>query len=305
MSLTIGLIAPSGQILDPQALDRAVAYFESEGCKVFAPAAIRAQHQRFAGTDATRLRALHAMVARKEVDVIIAVRGGYGLSRLLGQIDYEAIAQSGKLLCGHSDFTALSLALYAKTKTISLAGPTALFDFGAEPDGDHDLAAHNISSFTAQHFWQTLHDRADEISFATRPTKSFDVRGRLWGSNLKMLVSLIGTPYLPKIKGGILFAEDINEHPFRIERMLYQLLHSGVLAQQKALVLADFSGYKLYPNDQGYSFDEMVKHFASVCPIPVLTGLPFGHIRDKVTLPIGAMARLQVQSNHARLGFRF
>ena len=131
---TIGLIAPSGQILDPAALDRAIAYFELEGCRVLAPAAIRASHQRFAGTDAVRLAAVHAMVARKDVNLVMAVRGGYGLTRLLSKLDYPALAaaaQAGRWLCGHSDFTALSLALLAQTGAVSLAGPTALFDFGA------------------------------------------------------------------------------------------------------------------------------------------------------------------------------
>lgn len=299
----IGFIAPSGQILDEAPLERAIAYFENLGCKVVVPGAIRLKHQRFAGTDAQRVNALHAMVKRRDVDIVMAVRGGYGLTRLLQQIDYQLLAQSGKIFCGHSDFTALSLALYAQTKTVSLAGPTALFDFGAEPDNEHGLAAHGVSAFTEAHFWGLLHARSDTVAFESDAAATLDVPGRLWGSNLAMLVNVLGTPYVPKIRNGILFVEDVNEHPFRVERMLYQLLHSGVLAQQRALVLGDFNGYKLWPNDNGYDFAQMVKHFRTVCPIPIVTGLPFGHVRDKVTLPIGGKARVSQSGRKVTLSF--
>ena len=301
--MKIGLVAPSGQILDAAPLERAIAYFEARGCKVVAPLAIRRTYQRFAGTDAQRLQALHAMAQRRDVDLILAVRGGYGLTRLLPKIDYQLLAKSGKLLCGHSDFTALSLALYAQTKTISLAGPTALFDFGAEPDKEHGLPAHAISPFTEQHFWRVLGQRADQIEFKSDSVAQLAVKGRLWGSTLALLVNAIGTPYLPKIRHGILFVEDVNEHPFRVERMLYQLLHSDILARQQALVLGEFNGYKLWPNDNGYDFAQMVKHFRTVCPVSVVTGLPFGHVRDKVTLPIGATATLTQVGKVATLAF--
>jgi muramoyltetrapeptide carboxypeptidase len=119
-----------------------------------------------------------------------------------------------------------------------------------------------------------------------------DVDGKLWGGNLAMLVHLLGTPYFAQIDGGILFIEDINEHPYRVERMLLQLLHAGVLDKQKALVLGDVSGYKLAAFDNGYDFDAMLAYIRSRLPIPVLTGLPFGHIRERCTLPFGAQARL-------------
>jgi muramoyltetrapeptide carboxypeptidase len=120
-----------------------------------------------------------------------------------------------------------------------------------------------------------------------------DVRGTLWGGNLAMIAALVGTPYLPVIDGGILFVEDINEHPFRVERMLYHLHLSGVLARQQALVLGDFSGAKLSHYDNGYGFDAMLEQIRSVVRIPVVTGLRFGHGDDTVTLPVGADARLQ------------
>jgi muramoyltetrapeptide carboxypeptidase len=289
----IGFVAPSGQVLDMAALDRAIGYFEARGWKVVCPPATRRAHERFAGTDAQRVAALHAMTARDDIDIVMAVRGGYGLSRLMAQLDWKALAASGKLFCGISDITALSLGLFSQAKTASLAGPTALYDFGHEEGGEH------LSDFTESHFWQMVTERQDSFSFATDFKGSVEATGTLWGSNLAMVASLVGTPYLPKVSGGILFLEDINEHPFRVERMFYQLLHAGVLQKQKAVLLGDFSGYKLYPNDNGYDFARMVAHLRQVCPVPILTGLPFGHVRDKVTLPIGGKMTLMVGKGRA------
>jgi muramoyltetrapeptide carboxypeptidase len=107
-----------------------------------------------------------------------------------------------------------------------------------------------------------------------------------------MIMSLLGTEYFPRSSGGILFLEDIAEHPYRVERMLLQLMQAGVLARQQAIVLGDFSGYRLAPADNGYDFDEMLAYLRATLPCPVLTGLEFGHIPRRVTIPFGAQGRL-------------
>jgi len=114
----------------------------------------------------------------------------------------------------------------------------------------------------------------------------------LWGGNLAVLTSLIGTPYMPPVQGGILFVEDVNEQPFQVERMLYQLHLSGILAQQQALVLGDFSGGKSYEYDNGYDLHAVIEQVRSVIGIPVITGLQFGHVPNMLTLPVGADAHL-------------
>ena len=280
----IGLIAPSGQVLDDVALERAVAYFKARAYRVVCPAAVSRSHQRFAGSDQARLMALHAMLGRAEVDVVMAVRGGYGLSRLLDRIDYRQIAGSGKILVGHSDFTALTAAQYAHGNTIGYCGPTAAYDFGAE----------QVSAFTEGHFFGVLEQPRHVVEVTAANPYRFATTGRIWGGNLAMIAHLAGTPYLPRIRNGILFVEDINEHPYRIERMLYQLHYAGLLKQQRALLLGDFSGYQLGANDNGYHFETMVEHLRERLGIPVLTGLPFGHCRDKLTIPFGAQAVLEV-----------
>jgi len=295
----IGFIAPSGQVLDLAALDRAVDYFKAHGWRVVAPAAVRRVHQRFAGEDHQRIAALHAMAARDDVQVVMAVRGGYGLSRLLDGIDCAALAASGKVFVGHSDFTALQCAGYAYGRMPSIAGPMATYDFGAE----------QVNAFTEAHFWRVIHGEADEIEVAcTSPRgaagRGAVLKGPLWGGNLALLANLAGTPYMPRISGGLLFVEDINEHPYRIERMLYQLMHAGILGRQKALLLGDFSAYRLAENDNGFDFDAMVAHLRERLSIPVLTGLPFGHVRDKLSLPFGVRASLEISANGYRLAYR-
>ncbi|WP_308600494.1 hypothetical protein [Massilia sp. Dwa41.01b] len=120
-----------------------------------------------------------------------------------------------------------------------------------------------------------------------------DASGPIWGGNLAMLASLIGTPWFPRVDGGILFVEDISEHPYRVERMLLQLHQAGVLARQQAVILGDFSGYRLGHLDNGYDFDTMLAYLREVLPVPVLTGLRFGHVPRRVTIPFGAQARLR------------
>ena len=124
--------------------------------------------------------------------------------------------------------------------------------------------------------------------------------GVLWGGNLSVLVSMLGTPYFPQIDKGVLFLEDVGEHPYRIERMLTQLLHAGVLARQKAIVLGQFTNFKLVPaHDKGFKLDTVVSWLRSQTKTPVLTGLPFGHVPTKVLLPVGAKVDLVTEGRDA------
>lgn len=293
----IGIIAPSGQVVNIEALERAIAYFRARDWRVVAPAAVTRKHQRFAGTDAARLAALHAMAARDDVQVILAARGSYGLTRLLPEIDYVLLAKSGKRLIGHSDFTALLCAAQARAGVSGFSGPMACYDFGAP----------QVSAFTENHFWRLLETGNDEIEVKGGSAGAFTASGLLWGGNLAMIASLAGTPYLPKIRNGLLYLEDISEHPYRIERMLLQLHQAGVLARQRALILGDFSDYKLAPHDNGYDFAAMVAYLRETLRktlnLPIVTGLPFGHVRDKLTLPFGGKASLTAEKGGWKLAY--
>jgi muramoyltetrapeptide carboxypeptidase len=192
------------------------------------------------------------------------------------------MADSGKIFVGYSDITAFHMGLYARCGALSYAGPMFAGDFGAaEPD-----------PFTLADFWSCLAGPTHTVAGRGEGNPVLDVTGTVWGGNLAMIMSLAGTDYFPQIDDGILFLEDIGEHPYRVERMLLQLMQAGVLARQRAIVLGDFSGYRLGPGDNGYDFDAMLAHLRATLPCPVLTGLEFGHIPRRVTIPFGAQARL-------------
>lgn len=278
----VAIVAPSGCAPDPAAVERGIAYLAARGCRVHNYYDHGAIHQRFGGTEEARLAALYAAAEHPEVDIVLAVRGGYGLTRLMPAIDFERLAAGGKLFVGYSDITALQMGLYTKTGTPSYAGPFVAGDFGAaEPD-----------PFTLGQFWSCLAGPTHTIVETAAGNPRVEASGIIWGGNLAMLASLLGTEWFPRIEGGILFVEDIAEHPYRVERMLLQLDQAGVLARQQALVLGDFSGYRLGPMDKGYDFEAMLAYLRATVPIPVLTGLSFGHIPRRVTIPFGAQATL-------------
>jgi muramoyltetrapeptide carboxypeptidase len=288
----IAVVAPGGYAPDPAAVERGIARLQAQGCVVHNYYEHEALHQRFGGTDEARLAQLHAAARDPGVEVVVALRGQYGMTRLLDRIDYDLLAASGKIFVGFSDVTALHMALLARTGSAnSYAGPMFAGDFGAaEP-----------VQFTLQNFWQCLAGPTHTIVEQAEGNPVLEASGTIWGGNLAMLVSLLGTDYFPRVDDGILFIEDIAEHPYRIERMLLQLLQSGVLARQQALVLGDFSGYRLSPADNGYDFDAMLAYLRQVLPIPVLTGLSFGHVPRRVTIPFGAQARLVSGADGFRL----
>jgi muramoyltetrapeptide carboxypeptidase len=288
----VGLVAPSGFLPDPGVADRAAAFFSERGWQVRVGETVLAREMRFAGSDELRAAELQRFATDGALDVVVAARGGYGMSRLLDRLDFAAIRAAGRILVGYSDFTAFGLALLARAGGVSFQGPSAA-DFGSRGDSD----------FTIRSFFDAIEKPEVWIEFQT-DGPDLDVRGRLWGGNLSMLCAVVGTPYLPKVQGGILFLEDVNEAAYRIERMLLQLAQAGILQRQRAIVLGDFDPTPSMPNDNGFDLSVVVRHLRSVLQgTPVVTGLPFGHGRRRVTLPIGAPGRLQVRSGGARLQF--
>lgn len=277
-SFSIGIVAPSGYAADQGAYERGLDRLHALGHRIKDFSAGLARHQRFAASDAERVAQLHAAARDPDVELVMAMRGGYGLSRLLPAIDFSLLASSGKRWIGHSDFTALQMGLLAMNCSDGVAGPMICDDFSCEEP----------SEFTHDHFWRAMTQKTLSVSVAAPGNPRCRVEGRLWGGNLAMLCHLVGSRWMPEIDGGILFVEDVNEHPYRIERMLLQLAQSGVLDRQQALLLGDFSGYRLTPYDNGYDFDAMLGYLRERLAVPVIYGLPFGHVRDKLTLPVGA-----------------
>ncbi|ENU2133776.1 muramoyltetrapeptide carboxypeptidase [Salmonella enterica] len=281
------LIAPSGYCINQQAALRGVQRLTNAGHQVENDEVIRRRYQRFAGTDAERLADVNSLASLTSPDTIVMpVRGGYGASRLLDRIDWQALASRQQrdplLICGHSDFTAIQAGLLAQANVITFSGPMLAANFGAE----------TLNTFTEQHFWLALRKAQFTVEWQGDGPQC-DVQGTLWGGNLAMLISLIGTPWMPTIDKGILVLEDVNEHPFRVERMLLQLEYAGILNRQSAIVLGSFSGAAPNEYDAGYYLESVYTFLRSRLSVPLITGLDFGHEQRTVTLPIGANATLK------------
>ncbi|QDY41686.1 muramoyltetrapeptide carboxypeptidase [Candidatus Pantoea soli] len=295
---SVRLIAPSGYCHNQAAAQRAVQRLQAAGHVVENLSAITRRYQRFAGDDAQRLADINQLVTLPTLpDIVLAVRGGYGISRLLEQVDYAGLRQrllhQPLALCGHSDFTALQLALLAQSGLTTFSSPMLAGNFGAEA----------LSEFTVSHFWQALTSPTVNLSWRSQSPDRGRWQGTLWGGNLAMIASLVGTPWLPSITDGILVIEDVNEHPFRIERMLIQLQQSGILARQRALITGSFTSTALSEYDNGFDFASVWQRVRDTCQIPVISDLAFGHDADTVTLASGARATLQIENGEAQLAY--
>ena len=286
----IGLYAPAG-FAPPDAVARAVARLQSAGHRVVVDPTATARWQRFSATDEERLAALWRMAEDPQIDLVIAVRGGYGWTRLLEHIDFVRLAALRKRWLGASDFTGFQLAALARAGMVTFSGPMAAYDWGAE----------TVSTYTLEHCWGLLGNTHYRIELALEGPAAFAGEGVLWGGTLALVAHLVGTPYLPSIEGGLLFLEDVGEHPYRVERMLYQLHHAGVLGRQAAVLLGTFNGYAASPNDDGYDLAAMIAHARARFGVPIFTGLPFGHCPDKLTLPVGGRCALTVVEGRARI----
>jgi muramoyltetrapeptide carboxypeptidase len=298
--MKLHLIAPSGSLPDPQVLAKGESWLKDQGIEVKNLACGKRQFQRFAGTDQERLDEINQLANLSADHVVMSLRGGYGLSRLLDRIDWQGIAKQvkqGLKIVGHSDFTAFHLGLLAKTGAPSFAGPMFSYDFCGE-----------VSDLTWKHFQEAMTQATIQVEVVSPQVMSSpigitaDDKAVLWGGNLTMLTSLLGTEFFPsqdQVKGGILFIEDVNEHPYRIERMLHQLLDAGYLSQQRAVLIGDIASYRLSDVDRGYDLHAAIDSIRQRLgpKTPILTGLAFGHCPDKLTLPVGRYASLSASSD--------
>jgi muramoyltetrapeptide carboxypeptidase len=324
---SIYIYSPSSTVRDKAAFKRGVKRLKSLGHSVEIDEAALAKYMRFAGDDATRVAAI-GRAAASGANIALITRGGYGLTRILPAINYKAVAKSierGTQWVGASDFTALQSALLAKTGAVTWAGPVLGEDFGCANHGSAELAAtaepddimeacfddlvQGIGEGTG---WRmpkeaALNAQRDTInSVAARAIKQRATgkisinNATLWGGNLNVLTALLATPYLPNIDKGVLFFEDVGEHPYRVERMLSSWLHAGILQRQRAIVLGQFTGFKPVPGyDSGFGMASVVDWLRTQTKVPVLTGLPFGHVPTKVCLPFGAKISLNTEERDA------
>ncbi|MEN9416669.1 MAG: hypothetical protein RI988_289 [Pseudomonadota bacterium] len=293
---TLTIFAPSGAPSTTRPARLALRRLRALGFDARLDEAALQRHQRFAGDDDSRLAALHR-VAREGPSIAMALRGGYGMTRLLDRVDWKLLGRSaecGTRWVGYSDVTALHLGLLAHTGAVSWAGPMASGDFGrAEASG-------GLDDVTIGCFQEAMSGELEAVGFRTPAGfDGLDVRGVLWGGNLALVCALLGTRHWPAVKGGVLFLEDVGEHPYRIERMLLQLHQAGVIDRQKAVLLGSFTEWEKAPNDRGYGLKDAIQALRGRTRVPILTGLPFGHIPTRVTLPVGRRVTVAVEGRDA------
>lgn len=292
----LSLCSPSGALLEPDRLDRAVLCLQTLGFEVTETPHCRARVERFAGTDAQRLSDMEYAAALPERSLIMASRGGYGASRLMNMANWPSIAEqlnrNGHILCGHSDITAIQMALMAngaRPETL-LHGPMASFDFGDEA---------GVNNSTLHHFQTALTGLVDvewQGALYSGSVPQAALIGPVWGGNLTMLCALVGTPWLPKVTGGILVLEDVNEPVYKIERMILQLKQAGILDTQKAVILGQFTEPAPNAHDNGYTLTTMAEYIASQIQVPVLGQFPFGHCTPKCSWYQGKTGSLRLLS---------
>jgi muramoyltetrapeptide carboxypeptidase len=291
--LRITALSLSGSV-DPDVMAAGAARLRELGCEVDVPSTAIASWRYFAGDDNARLAALDAAL-ESDADVVMFGRGGYGLSRILHRIDWARVAASGKVFCGFSDVTAFSLAALAKVNYVTYAGPVLA---GVVPEDEA------LREFVAREFFDVLGNSShvypeceNDLAYAAQT-----IEGTLWGTNLAMIAHLVGTPFMPQIDNGILVIEDIAESPYRVERMLWQLKHAGILDRQRAIVLGEFTQCEPSPTLRyPYAMNEVIETLREMVACPVLTGFPFGHVAKKTTLPMGARATLSTSGTNYTL----
>jgi muramoyltetrapeptide carboxypeptidase len=275
----VALIAPAGPLQKPEELPRA-----QENARTFGWEPIVALHatQRtgyLAGNDRDRLHDINAALRDPTIDAVWCLRGGYGMIRILPDIDYDALSRTPKAIIGYSDITALHGAVQRKCGLITYHGPTA-----REPLGD----------FSRDSFQRAVVSQTDSCGAApnAREINPGSAEGRLVGGNLAVLTSLCGTPFMPDLTDGILILEDINEPVYRIDRMLQQLKLAGVLHGCRAIAFGECVKCAEDGGGGARRFDEVLAEIAHALGIPCLAGIPVGHIDEQWTIPLGAMAQI-------------
>ena len=293
----IGLVAPASTPSTEEKIQRGAQYFEHLGYRVKPGKYIRSEHGYLAGTDENRAADFNEMVCDKTVKAIFAIRGGYGTPRILRLIDYNKLKANPKIIVGHSDITGLELAIFRKTGLVTFSGPMTGVEIWK-----------GIDPYTEEHLWRLLTSTKD-IGVLKNPKdeplkilKGGNARGQLLGGNLSLLACLMGTPFLPRLRGSVLFLEDVEEAPHRVDRMLAQLLNAGILPELAALVFGKFTDCD--PSDLSKPYltvDQVQDEYAEKIKCPVMANFQYGHIARKLTVPIGLNAAMNTKTGRIEI----
>jgi muramoyltetrapeptide carboxypeptidase len=298
---TIGLINPSGAIYERAPYEMAHEAMAALGFRVREGRHLRARYGHMAGTPPQRASDLHELLADPDVAGILAVTGGSGANRVLPHLDMGLFARHPKFLGGFSDLTALITAVHVRTGLVTFHAPLARSEWNA-------FSVEHFRAVVMQGLAHTLPPapvKGDDLVVREGRVQTLRggiARGPLVGGNLAVLTSLAGTPYWPSFDGAILFLEDVNEYVYRIDRMLSTLLLGGALERVAGVVLGGFTDCPVSEGSFGtLTLDEVFDDYFGALGVPVVRGVPFGHIKRKWTLPLGVPAELDADAGTVRL----
>lgn len=284
----IGIVSPASSPEDPLLIESGVRYLESLGYRVEVGKNVGKYWGYLAGTDKERIEDLHEMFRNKKVNAIFCVRGGYGSFRLLNKLNYELIRKNPKIFVGFSDITALHLSLLNKANLITFAGPMLVTNF-----------SQGISPYTEENFWRiiTSTKKNGKLKFVeTDKLPSINngiIKGNIVGGNLAVVAAMSGTEYVPSFRNKILLLEDLNEFPYKIDRMLKQLSLNDVLQKLRGIVLGRFVNCQEEDlSKRTLTLGEIIDDYLRELNIPIVYTFPHGHINDFLTIPIGLKIKL-------------
>ena len=294
----IGLVTPSGNIKKEQ-LEQTVQKLETLGFKSYYLDSVLDEYGYFAGKDADRARELIHMFSNRDVNGILCVRGGYGVTRILDLLDYDVIKNNPKVLIGYSDITALDIAIYEKTGLVTFHGPVGISTFNDFTVTSFENVLMNPKRRYKYHY-QREENTEDNPEFDFYTITGGKAEGELIGGNLSVLASMAGSKFSPDFENRIAFIEEIDEKTYRVDRMLTQLVQSTNLAKANGIVLGIFD--KCSTNDlPTLSLKQAISDILKPLNIPVAYGFPFGHVNNKITLPIGINARFNADRKILKL----
>lgn len=283
---TVGLIAPSGAF-ERERLMPGMAYLQQQGFRVCEGESLYARDRYLAGTDRARADDVHAMFADADVKGIFVARGGYGAARILDLLDWGLITRNPKALVGLSDTTALQLGIYDRTGLITFSGLSLCSDVTTE----------GLQAETESALWDAVCSHLfTPISLTA--LREGEAMGTLIGGCLSLVVSLAGTAFFPQCEGAVLVLEDVNEPPYRVDRMLNQLTMAGAFDRAAGVVFGEFVGCEPERESEG-QLEDVLADFAMRVSCPVYCDLPYGHGKSRRVLPIG----LEVRIAHSSLEF--
>lgn len=287
---TLGIIAPAGPAYKQNCVELGKATLEALGFKVVvAPNALN-KNKYLAGSDLERAADLCRMFQDRSIDGIICLRGGYGSMRILHKVDYRLIRRHPKALVGYSDITALQLAIWKRTGLVTFSGPMLTTDFGC-----------NAGEFTLRHFLRAVQIPLPLGLIPPAPGVKTTViypgraRGRLLGGNLSLVTATLGTPYEIDCRGSILFLEEVGEQPYRVDRMLCQLLLAGKLTAAAGIIFGECINCEAEDMQNSFTLLDVIRGYMEKHKIPSFYGLGAGHGPHKATLPLGVKAEMDAE----------